>query len=147
LRDPGPDGEPVDACYTWIGTALSGPLPAVPTLVTSGDLLTTGIDSGLPRCRWHRISLDADVPGGTAVRVSVAVTETIGAPTEPGDWQDAPPGATDFLVEQPPGRYLYLCLRLSGDGTATPLVRRIRLDFPRSTSAGLLPAAYRQDPA
>jgi phage tail-like protein len=147
LRDTGPDGNPVDACYSWGGTPLPGPPPAVPTLVTTGELRTTGVDSGLPRCRWHRVSVDADVPVGTAVRLSVAVTETIGAPTEPGDWQDAPPSVTDFLVEQPPGRYLYLRLCLSGDGTATPLVRRIRLDFPRSTSADLLPAAFRQDPA
>jgi hypothetical protein len=57
------------------------------------------------------------------------------------------PGATDFLVDQPPGRFLRLRLRLSGDGAATPVVRRIRLDFPRVTSADLLPPAFRQDPA
>ncbi|URM92552.1 phage tail protein I [Streptomyces sp. MRC013] len=53
----------------------------------------------------------------------------------------------DFLVDQPPGRFLKLRLRLSGDGGATPVVRRIRLDFPRATSADLLPPAFRQDPA
>jgi phage tail-like protein len=37
-------------------------------------------------------------------------------------------------------------LRLqSPDGMATPLVRRIRLDFPRATSIDLLPAIYRAD--
>src|SRR5207253_3407809 len=51
----------------------------------------------------------------------------------PADWQDAPGGALDFLVDQPPARYLYLRLRLTG-GVATPLVRRIRLDFPRVRS-------------
>lgn len=136
-----------DACYSWAGTAVSGPPPAVPTRHTDGELVTTGVDSGLPRCRWHRVSVDADVPEGTAVRVSIAATESPDAVPELGDWQDAPPGATDFLVEQPPGRYLYVRLRLSGDGGATPVVRRVRLDFPRSTSADLLPAAFRQDPA
>src|SRR6185436_11776977 len=46
----------------------------------------------------------------------------------------------------PPGRYLFLCLRLLGDGRATPVVRRVRLDFPRVTSLDLLPSVYREDP-
>jgi phage tail-like protein len=50
-------------------------------------------------------------------------------------------------VRQPPGRYLHLRLRLSGDGAATPIVHRIRLDFPRSTSLEFLPPVYREEPA
>ena len=92
------------------------------------------------------MQVDADVPPGTALRVAVAATEEAVVPGA-GDWQEAPPGALDFLVDQPPGRHLYVRLRLSGDGTATPVVRRVRLDFPRSTSADLLPATYREDPA
>jgi phage tail-like protein len=38
-------------------------------------------------------------------------------------------------------------LRLTGQGTSTPVVHRIRLDFPRVTSANQLPAVYVQDPA
>jgi phage tail-like protein len=38
-------------------------------------------------------------------------------------------------------------LQLSGDGTTTPVVRQVRLDFPRVTSAESLPPVYRQDPA
>jgi phage tail-like protein len=150
LRETSQDGEEVDACYTWDGVAVADRPPAAPTLVAQGELLTVAVDSGVPRCRWHRIRLDADVPAGTAVRVAIAVTEEAGAPTElpeQSDWQEAPPGALDFLVDQPPGRRLFLRLRLSGDGTLTPVVRRIRLDFPRVTSADLLPAAFREDPA
>jgi phage tail-like protein len=52
----------------------------------------------------------------------------------------------DFLVDQPPGRFLFLRLRLTGDGHATPVVRRIRLDFPRLTSLEFLPPVYREQP-
>lgn len=38
-------------------------------------------------------------------------------------------------------------LRLTGDGATTPVVHRIRLDFPRVTSADQLPAVYTEDPA
>jgi phage tail-like protein len=35
---------------------------------------------------------------------------------------------------------------MTGDGHATPVVRRIRLDFPRSTSLEFLPPVYRENP-
>jgi phage tail-like protein len=82
---------------------------------------------------------------GAAASIELVVSED--GQYEDTDWQTAPPGVTDFLVDQPPGRFLTLRLRLSGDGTSTPVVRRIRLDFPRVTSADLLPPAFRQDPA
>ena len=107
--------------------------------------------------------VDADVPTGTSVLVAVATSEdptpagttagppdSGGYPTGPpnsGDWQEAGAASADFLVDQAPGRYLYLRLRLIGDGTTTPVVHRIRLDFPRVTSADQLPAVYTQDPA
>lgn len=143
--------ETVDAdagvdCYDWRGRPRDAtPETPAPTLAAEGELTTTAIDSGLSRCRWHRIRVDADVPAAATLRVSVAVTEDA-EPAE-SDWQHAATGATDVLVDQPPGRYLYLRLRLESDGVVTPVVRRIRLDFPRSTSADLLPAAFREDPA
>ncbi len=127
-----------------------------------GQLLTLPLDSGIPRCRWHRIRLDADIPAGTRLQAAVATSEApdgdpqgsnappwqafaAGIP-HPSDWQDAPEGALDFLVDRPPGRYLTLRLRLAGDGMATPLIRRVRLDFPRSTSLDFLPSVYRKTP-
>jgi phage tail-like protein len=65
----------------------------------------------------------------------------------PGDWQRLPSGVTDALVTRPPGRWLFVRVRLSGDGRSTPVVRRIRLDFPRVSSVEQLPAVYRRDPA
>ncbi|KAK1185633.1 phage tail protein I [Streptomyces sp. NBS 14/10] len=144
LSEKGPDG-PQTTCFTWQGQARDAAPPATDAYVTSGSYVTTLIDSGISRCRWHRVRVDADVPAGTAVAVGIVVSED--GRYEDSDWQVSAPGATDFLVDQPPGRFLRLRLRLSGDGGATPAVRRIRLDFPRATSADLLPPAFRQDPA
>jgi len=167
LQDVGPDGLPVKCCYSWYGRCLESSevkTPASPAREDQGQLLTLPIDSGIPRCKWHRVQIDADVPAGTSLEVSVATSEKIAAevqskhsadPGWPGfpagiphskDWQTLPTPATDFLIDQPPGRYLYLRLRLTGDGHATPLVRRIRLDFPRSTSLESLPSVYRENP-
>ncbi|MFE2449104.1 phage tail protein [Streptomyces sp. NPDC059426] len=144
LREKGPEG-PETTCFTWQGLPRDPAPPATDAYPTSGTYLTTLIDSGISRCRWHRVRVDAEVPAGTAAAVEIVVTED--GRYEESDWQASAPGATDFLVDQPPGRFLRLRLRLSGDGDSTPVLRRIRLDFPRVTSADLLPPAFREDPA
>lgn len=144
LRESGPDGA-VTTCYTWLGVPRPEPPPSTGRYVRDGEFVTDLIDSGLSRCRWHRVRVIADVPAGTAVTVAIVVSED--DRYAESDWQSAPAGVTDFLVDQPPGRFLTARVRLSGDGSATPVLHRIRLDFPRTTSADLLPAAFRQDPA
>jgi phage tail-like protein len=162
LVEPGPDGDQVSSCFSWDAEPLDSLSAGTAALQTAGQLLTMAIDSGQPRCRWHRVRVDADVPARTNVLVAVATSED---PAPPGtiaglapdgfpagppnqdDWQDGGLASADFLIDQPPGRYLYVWLRLTGNGTATPVVHRIRLDFPRVTSADQLPAVYTQDPA
>ncbi|MGW2326803.1 phage tail protein [Streptomyces sp. NPDC001700] len=144
LHEQGPDG-PAATCHTWQGLPRDPGPSATDAYETSGSYVTTLIDSGISRCRWHRVRVDADVPDGTTVAVAIVVSED--GRYEDSDWQTSAPGITDFLVDQPPGRFLRLRLRLLGDGATTPVVRRIRLDFPRATSADLLPPAFRQDPA
>ncbi|CAB3778776.1 hypothetical protein LMG28614_00727 [Paraburkholderia ultramafica] len=145
----GQDGAAQSCCYSRYGRRLphgSIGAPAAPEWQLSGQLLTGPIDSGLPRCVWHRVQLDADVPSGASVSVAVATADQPGVP-HPADWQQAPAGTTDFLIQQPPGRYLYVRLTLgSQTGMTTPRVRRLRLDFPRATSLDLLPGVYRQNP-
>jgi len=162
LAEPGPDGDQVISCFNWDAEPVTGLSGGTPALHAAGQLLTMAIDSGRPRCRWHRVRVDADVPAGTGLAVAVATSEdptpdgTTAPPGEdgwpagppnPDDWQDGGAASADFLVDQAPGRYLYVRLRLTGDGTASPVVHRIRLDFPRVTSADQLPAVYAQDPA
>lgn len=166
IEECGPEGLPVPNCFAWDGGPLEEEIepPPAPPRHERGTLLTRAIDSGIPRCRWHRVRIDADIPSGTMLSIAVATSETAremdpeiksqdeewaddpaGVP-HPLDWQTAQPGALDFLIDQPPGRYLYLRLRLKGDGRATPFVRRVRLDFPRVTSLDFLPTVYRDTP-
>lgn len=172
LMQCGPEGSPVPRCFKWNGEPSDEELkpPDPPTLYEKGQLLTRAIDSGIPRCRWHRVRLDADVPSGTTLEIAVATSEldVEGKELPPlGDrrqemgwedfeagvphhlnWQVAPAGALDFLVNQPPGRLLYVRLRLRRDRgrQVTPVVRRVRLDFPRVTSLEHLPSVYRDSP-
>ena len=166
IEECGPDGLTITLCFDWDGEPLDTPIdpPAPPGLATLGQLLTQAIDSGIPRCRWHRVRIDADVPSGTMISVAVATSEIAGdlnpkiksedegwetfpaGVPHPLDWKGGEAGALDFLIDQPPGRYLYLRVRMKGDGVATPVARRVRLDFPRVTSLNFLPPVYRDNP-
>ena len=151
-------------CFSWYGRTLEA-LPTDtldPLFVEQGQLLSLAIDSGIPRCAWHRVRLDAEMPSGTTVAIAVSTNEepvpaaqgvaegewlgfAAGIP-HPVDWQEATLNSDDFLIQQPPGRYLFLRLRLTGDGFQTPNIQRIRLDFPRQTSLNQLPFVYRDNP-
>jgi phage tail-like protein len=160
------DSDGAELCWNWHGRrldALGSARGAEGSYAEKGQLLTKALDSGIPRCRWHRIRIDADIPDKTAIAVAVAVSETPGPAPQgvasgdwavfpagvphPDDWQELEAGVTDALILQPAGRYLFVRLRLSGDGSVTPSVRRVHIDFPRTTSADFLPAIYHEDEA
>ncbi len=160
----GDSGGPI-CWFDGYGRPVAAQSPAPPIArATQGQLLTLPIDSGRSRCRWHRVRIEADVPAGTTLSIAVATSEIDDPPAQgdatgergweslpagvphPADWESAPPGSLDFLPRQPPGRYLFLRLRLAGNGAATPVVHRIRLDLPRSTSLAHLPPVYREEP-
>jgi hypothetical protein len=52
---------------------------------------------------------------------------------------------TDFLVNSPPGQFLWLRIRFRGDGFATPMLQRVTLRFPRQSYLEYLPAVFSQD--
>lgn len=151
LSEPVPERPDRKCCYDWGGR------PASPSTVEPGParhlhehgvLTTVALDSEIPRCRWHRVRVDADIPLGTSVRVEVASSDD-GAAPHADDWNGIASdraSPTDFLIDQPPGRYLFVRIVLRGDGSTTPIVRRVRLDMPRVTSAELLPDVYRAEP-
>jgi phage tail-like protein len=51
----------------------------------------------------------------------------------------------EFLIQSREGRYLWLRLKLAGDGYATPAVKSIRVHYPRESYLNHLPAVYSTD--
>jgi phage tail-like protein len=166
FEETGSDGLAATSCFSWCGRPLAAGVvspPSTPQVQKQGQLLTGPLDSGVPRCRWHRVRIDADVPPGTMLSVSVATMEDLstvdqGDPLRDPNWSSfpagpphfsdwtTPTGSLDFLIDQPPGRSLFFRMRFSGNGSATPVVRQVRIDFPRVTSLDHLPAVYRETP-
>jgi phage tail-like protein len=154
LQETDADGASVTSYVSWDGCTIPSscvPLPAPPRRKVSGSITSGWIDSGISRCIWHRVRVDADMPSGTGIEVTVVTTDfdpvTSGVePPSLDDGQTGPAGAIDLLVQQPAGQFLQLKLNLTSDGTTTPVVRSVRIDFPRRTSLDWLPAVYRENP-
>jgi phage tail-like protein len=132
----------------------------------SGFVLTKAIDSRLYNCSWHRMEIEiADLPPGTKIEVATfsykeegvapvigddprfVSAHTIIAPTQP------PPAAgidkktttEEFLIQSAPGQFLTIVVRLKGDGFATPVIRRLRVHFPRESYLEYLPPLFSAD--
>jgi len=123
---------------------------------TSGYYYSAALDSKTYRCLWHRVLLRGCVPPGTAVRVDTFTAES----EKPIDEIESLPesrwataqldaGTTscewDCLSLSPPGRYFWLRLTLEGDGSATPVLEKVKVYYPRASSLQYLPSVYRQD--
>lgn len=166
LEEPSTDGAGKKRCFLRNGTSATHDhvigIPDPPQ-TRLGQFLTQPLDSFIPRCRWHRVRVETEIPDDTAIQVAVATSEVElsperscpqtsttwdefpkGSPHEL-DWDEAPENVTDFLIDQPPGRYLYVRIRLRGTDTVTPVIHRVRFDFPRVTSLNQLPGVYREN--
>ncbi len=98
----------------------------------------------------YRIAGQLDPPvksNRTAVgRVKPCQPQSGDAQSETGTCETvASPNRHEFLIQSREGQYLWLKLRLIGDGYTTPAVRSLRVHYPRSSYLEYLPAVYSAD--
>lgn len=139
--------------------AAEAPLPAYPQ---EGVWTSLALDSEITRCPWHRAVVTGTLPPGTRV-VIYSWTAESEEPAEllalrpaqewslAGTWRNFDPtvavsGETDLLLRSPPGRYLWLKLVFQGDGTATPRLESMIIEFPRISLRRYLPAIFGAEP-
>jgi len=124
---------------------------------TCGTFYSCPLDSRTYRCLWHRVVLHGCIPPGTSVRVDTFTAESPKSIDEihslpESRWAtrqidtDTESSCWDCLSLSPPGRYFWLRLTLSGNGSATPTIRCVKVYYPRASSLQYLPGVYRQDP-
>jgi phage tail-like protein len=131
------------------GTTLTPPV-----LFRTGQWISPRLDSGIYRCSWHRIRLQAQLPPATSLRVSSysqdqPAQDTAVPAIAEADWRpmgQVRPGDNDLLILASPGRFLWVRLDLAGDGYSTPSVPSLRLEYPRNSYLRFLPAVYSADP-
>ena len=127
------------------------------------------LDSTALEMEWHRITLHADIPDDTQIRLryfasdskelviqdhlinmeeylqdrDAAIAQRLDA-TE-FLWSQELVNPRDALLHGARGRYLWLKIELAGSESRTPLLKSIRVYFPRQSLLRYLPAVYQED--
>ncbi len=105
---------------------------------------------------WYRLQVDAEsLPGGTHVQLFTFTANDGDAPYGPGaddpfadfGWEAAPRDSLDLLIGNKPARYLWIGGLVRSDGSATPVLRQMRVTYARDTYLKFLPAIYGKDEA
>jgi phage tail-like protein len=150
-KAPGPTvfddgGNPVDGLSTSVSVAYE----------TAATYRSGPLDSGIAQCVWHRVSLFGSLPTGTRIVVRAFCADERLEPTDLdalATWHTCAAaeafddgGQWDCLVRGEPGRYLWLELRLHGNGNATPSVGAIIIEFPRISVRRFLPSVFGMEP-
>lgn len=136
-------------------TIESSDSPTEP-LVDQAAYLTVALDSGIQRCQWHRIVLNAQIPAATSILIrtytaEVALALDIIRSVPDADWDTHPvarnvDGEWDCLIRSEPGRFLWLRLDFVGTGRVSPKVFNIDVEFPRISLRRYLPAVFGENP-
>ena len=131
---------------------------AIPRFEVEGSLISARFDSELYRCLWHQVLLDADIPAGTKVEVATLTSEVEFSFAEASQrfpqrsvkavltGDKVHKGDLDALIRSEPGRFLWLQLTLRSNGSVSPVVRGVQLEFPRVSLRRYLPAVFGAEP-
>lgn len=98
--------------------------------------------------RWHRMLIDYDLPDECTIAIDAAASDEEPEPTDDA-YIHVESLHSDLLLPELKGRYLYLRIYLTGDQSHrnSPVIRSIKLLYPRSTYLEYLPAYYQEDEA
>lgn len=134
-----------------------------------GFYLSTSIDSTVTEMQWHKLLLDADLPENTQLKVSYfssdhktfmlngrltdldeCIKDEAVYPHEKikaldSIWSEAVVNPKDALLHGARGRYLWIKIAFTGSEEKTPVLKKIRIYYPRTSYLRYLPAVYQED--
>ena len=118
-------------------------------------------DAKQNNCQWHRILFDSDLPARSSLVISTFTSDDPILPESSNSNSNSSSGSSghewdsmtfaggfaagDMLVQNPAGRYLALKIGFESDSTVSPVMRNLRVYYPRDTYLKYLPAIYQQD--
>lgn len=144
------------------GAGASGGAP-------EGVYFSRAFDAVVSETIWHKLLVEAELPDETQLRVSYVASDHPLVWLEEGNvlldeflhdtsrtleeklhrtrhlWQGPILNPRDALLRAQ-GRYLWLKIEWSGSDKKTPLLKKLRVYYPRITYLQYLPAVYQQDP-
>jgi phage tail-like protein len=112
-----------------------------------GTYMSNALDSTMAGCVWHRLIVDAELPENALAEVAFAVAEK--EVQDIGELVWSPPliNPKDMLIPGQKGRYLWLKIIISTKEPEdkAPVIKSLKLCFPRETYLRHLPAIYQED--
>lgn len=125
-----------------------------------GILWSKPITPAVAEVDWHRLAAIAELAPGSHIQFFLhSAHELSDPPADPQldssdtsssfadpKWQPMPLDVADLLITSV-GRYLWIGAVLSGNGTASPALSQVRLEFNHKGYEEDLPAIYRNRPA
>ena len=143
-------------------------------LLPAGAVYTAALQNTSLEMTWHKIVLDRDIPENTQILIYHLVSNekefmingnlanldsfirnTSGLPDDQKasrirslnnlNWSKPLVNPEDALIHSTAGRYLWLRIELIGSETKTPLLKSIRVDFPRQSYLAYLPSVYQEN--
>ncbi|HEX3028626.1 MAG TPA: phage tail protein [Clostridia bacterium] len=139
------------------------------TRLPEGSFFSCSLDSTAAGMNWHRILMDAEIPTDTQIKAGFFcadekrviiegkewdLDEYIGSSIPPSvkygilaglNWVQLPPNPVDSLLPVKKGRYLWMRLDLTGNDRKSPLIKSIKIEFPRKSYLRYLPAVYSEN--
>ncbi len=148
---------PSDAWFSPAGEPVPAPPPPRQLYERSASAVIGPLDSLIDECVWHRVVLRGDLPRGCSVGLDTVTSQVPLSATEVADlpeqaWETRLSATSfdddgwDALVRSPAGRYLWLRVRLVGNGLRTPRVDEALVEFPRISLRRFLPGVYGAEP-
>ncbi|MBE9519270.1 MAG: hypothetical protein IMY68_11895 [Bacteroidetes bacterium] len=118
---------------------------------TDGSYVSPLLNSGIPECQWHRITLKADIPENATITVLFSTSDHKGSnDDESQNWYGSrvfKKTVKDALIQAPPGQYLRLKIDLHREGEdERPLVlQQVKVYYPRLSYLRYLPEVYQEN--
>ncbi len=114
----------------------------------NGYYITQAQDSTEVDMHWHKLNLDRDIPPNTQIKIHYYASNNNNLPLAP-PWSGPLSNPQDALLSNARGQYIWFKIELVSDERKlnTPLIRSLRVDFPRLSYLRYLPAIYQENEA
>ncbi len=115
--------------------------------IKDGTYISKPLDGGIEDCRWRRIVVDAIIPENSTFTVSFYTSNK----EEPDpNWFESESidfsNTKDALLQKvSPGRYLTLKIDFHREDGESPVLKQVKVSYPRLSYLRYLPAVYQED--
>jgi phage tail-like protein len=110
----------------------------------AGTMVSSALHASERSVAWHSLHAETgDLRFGAHIQFYFRISDNPAPVSFPSAaWTAAPRDLTDVYLGGTAGRYLWIAVRFSGNGTASPILSQLKVRFDQETYFPYLPAIY-----